>query len=94
MNPNVDVLVDFGLEAKIKSFLAKKFNAHAMDQTLHPHGRISYGGLKASTDISRKIAKVDLSRLPVKALSSMVYADDMTMDSWNMKSHLDLDMLA
>lgn len=63
LNPNVDVLVDFGLEAKIKSFLAKKFNEHAMDQTLHPHGRISYGGLKASTDISRKIAKVDLSNL-------------------------------
>ena len=59
----MDVLADFGLEAKIKSFLAKKFNAHAADQALHPHGRISYDGLKASTDISRKIAKTDFSNL-------------------------------
>lgn len=63
MNPNVDVLKDFGLEVKIKRFLAKKFNAHSSDTSVHPHGRISYGGLKASTDISRKLANTELSNL-------------------------------
>ena len=63
LNPNIDVLVDFGLESKIKSFLAKKFNEHTSNLSLHPHGRLSYDGTKVTTDISRKLAKTDLSNL-------------------------------
>lgn len=63
LSPSIDVLADFGLDGKISSFLAKKFKAHTSDSAMHPHGRLSYGGVKATTDISRKIAKTDVSNL-------------------------------
>lgn len=63
LNPDVDIMTEFGLQAKISSFIAKKFKQHSSDLSRHPYGKISYGGTKGSTDISRKVAKADMSNL-------------------------------
>lgn len=63
LNPDVDIVSEFGLQAKIDSFIAKKFKLHSTDPSMHPYGKISYDGTKSSTDISRKVARADMSNL-------------------------------
>lgn len=63
LNPSIDAMAEFGLEKKMSSWIAKKFNEHQSDASLHPLGKISYGGTKPSTDIGAKIASRDVANL-------------------------------
>lgn len=63
LNPDIDVLSEFGLEKKMSSWIAKKFKAHQDNTSLHPLGKISYGMTKPSTDITTKVAVRDMSNL-------------------------------
>lgn len=63
LNPDVNILNEFGLERKMSSWISKKFSAHQDDQSMHPLGRISYGMKKPSSDITTKVALRDMSNL-------------------------------
>ena len=63
LNPNIDIMLEFGLEQKLSLWIAKKIKEHQNDVEMHPLGKISYGGEKPSTDISTKIANADMSNL-------------------------------
>lgn len=63
LNPDVNILNEFGLEKKMSAWIAKKFKAHQDDESMHPLGRMSYGMKKPSTDITTKVALRDMSNL-------------------------------
>ena len=62
LNPEIDILKDFGLDKAITTFLTRKFKQHTDDPAMHPYGKLSYsGGL--TTDIDRKLARSDLANI-------------------------------
>lgn len=63
LNPDIDVMKEFGLENRISTWIAKKFKEHQSDETMHPLGKVSYGGTKPSTDISKIVANRQVSNL-------------------------------
>ena len=62
LNPDVDVLKDFGLDKLIRTYLTRAFKQHADDPTRHPFGRLSWQE-GSSKNIEAKIAKRDLSNV-------------------------------
>ena len=63
LNPNIDAMAEFGLEKKMRAWIAKKFKEHQDSKDDHPLGKLSYGGDKPSTDITSKVASRDMSNL-------------------------------
>lgn len=63
LNPDINVLKEFGLEKKMSTWIAKKFKEHSDDLSCHPLGKISYGNAKPTTDITRKVSDREMSNL-------------------------------
>ena len=63
LNPDINVLKEFGLEKKMSTWIAKKFKEHSDDPSCHPLGKISYGNTKPTTDITRKVSDREMSNL-------------------------------
>lgn len=62
LNPEIDILRDFGLDKAMSTFLTRAFKQHTDDETKHPYGKISYSG-NLTTDIENKIARSDLANV-------------------------------
>lgn len=62
LNPEIDILKDFGLDKAINTFLMRRFKQHTEDETKHPYGKIFYSG-QLTTDIEKKIARSDLANV-------------------------------
>lgn len=68
LNPDIDILEDYGIQKKIDSWLAKKLRVHQTDVNLsaHPLGQISYGNPNSKLDIENKVANSEMTNLDNK----------------------------
>jgi hypothetical protein len=42
LNPDMDVLAEYGIKKVMQQYVTKQFKLHQSDESLHPYGRLSY----------------------------------------------------
>ncbi len=69
LNPEIDILKDFGLDKAITTYITRRFKQHTDDVSRHPFGRISWQD-GSSQHIERKVARNDLANVDPKREST------------------------
>lgn len=65
LNPDIDILTEYGIEKRLNNYLTKMFKAHTDDMNMHKYGKLVYDhGGKHS--LSAKVAMNDFSNLNSK----------------------------
>lgn len=60
LNPDIDILKDFGLAARIKTYIEQRIKRHSSSKVMHPFGRLSLDD-SSSQSIESKVARADLA---------------------------------
>jgi len=58
LNPNVDILTEYGIKKVMEQYMTRQFKAHTEDETLHPYGKLSYD-VTSQNVLSSKIMNRD-----------------------------------
>lgn len=62
LNPDIDILKDFGLDKAITTYITRRFKQHQDDDSKHPFGRLSWKE-GSQNHIETKIARNDLANI-------------------------------
>lgn len=62
LNPNIDILTQYGIEKRLRTYITKMFKLHTDDELLHKYGKLSYD-TKSRNSLSAKIALNDFSNI-------------------------------
>jgi len=58
LNPNVDILTEYGIKKVMEQYMTRQFKAHTDDESLHPYGKLSYD-VTSKNVLSSKIMNRD-----------------------------------
>ena len=62
LNPDIDILAQYGIEKRLRTYITKMFKQHTDDVAMHKYGKLSYDS-KSRNSLSSKVALNDMSNL-------------------------------
>ncbi len=57
LNPNIDILTQYGIEKKLNSYITRVFKSHTDNEEFHKYGKLTYGKQAGKNHIDQKVAK-------------------------------------